>query len=140
MPETLGALHVALTVRDMDASAQWYAALLEWPIIRQVNGGEHGTGLRTLYDRRSSLAISLCEPPDRSRDAFDFHRTGLDHLAFRVADEAELNRWVERLDALQIERSPVRDAGSGVRFVSFEDPDGIRLEFYVSLGVAEIPV
>jgi hypothetical protein len=44
------------------------------------------------------------------------------------------------LDALQIERSPVRNAGSGVRFVSFEDPDGIRLEFYVSLGVAEIPV
>jgi hypothetical protein len=42
-----------------------------------------------------------------------------------------LNRWVERLDALHVERSPVRHSGEAVKFVAFEDPDGIRLEFYV---------
>jgi glyoxylase I family protein len=134
MPEIIGAGHVALTVRDMDASARWYETLFEWPVIRRFDLGEHEVPLRTLYDPRGSLAISLCEPPERSGDAFDFRRTGLDHLALRVAHEQELDRWAERLDALRIDRSPVRDAGDGVKFITFEDPDGIRLEFYAYLG------
>ena len=134
MPEILGAGHVALTVRDMDASTEWYERLLGWPVIRRSRAGEPGMPLRTLHDPRSSLAISLCEPPDRSGDSFDSRRTGLDHLAFRVGNEEELNRWVEHLDALHIDRSPIRDAGA-VRFVLFVDPDGIRLEFFVPLGL-----
>ena len=54
----------------------------------------------------------------------------MDHVALRVASDEELNRWLEHLDALRIERSPVRDAGEAVKFVAFEDPDGIRLEFF----------
>jgi uncharacterized protein len=78
----------------------------------------------------------LCDRPDRSDDRFDSRRTGLDHLSFRVADEGESNRWVERLDALHIEWSPVREAGEGLKMVAFEDPDGIRLEFFVRMGPA----
>jgi glyoxylase I family protein len=132
MPEILGAGHVALTVRDMEASTEWYERLFGWPVIRRSGAGEPGMPLRTLHDPRSSLAISLCEPPDGSADPYDSRRTGLDHLAFRVDDEEELNRWVERLDALHIDRSAIRDAGR-VRFVLFADPDGIRLEFFVPL-------
>ena len=135
MPEILGAGHIALTVRDMDASTAWYERLLGWPVIRRSEAGEAGMPLRTLHDPRSSLAISFCQPSDRSGDTFDSRRTGLDHLAFRVDDEVELDRWVERLDALLIDRSPVRDAGR-VRFVLFADPDGIRLEFFVALDSA----
>jgi glyoxylase I family protein len=134
MPEIVGAGHIALTVRNVEASAQWYEALLGWPVIRRSGAGEQGSSLWTLYDPRSSLALSLFEPPDRSDDRFDSRRTGLDHLALRVANEEELYHWIERLDALQIERSQVRDAGGAVKFVAFEDPDGIRLEFFAHLS------
>lgn len=136
MPEILRAGHVALTVRDMDASTEWYERLLGWPVIRRIGAGEPGMPLRALHDPRSSLAISLCEPPDRSDDPFDSRRTGLDHLAFRVDDEEELDRWVERLDTLDVDRSSIRGAGR-VRFVLFADPDGIRLEFFVALDSPE---
>lgn len=103
MAHIVGAGHVALTVRDMDVSVRWYEALLGWPVIRRSDVGDPGVPLRMLYDPQGSLAISLCEPPDRSGDPFDFRRTGLDHLAFRVADDRELQRSLQRLDALQID-------------------------------------
>lgn len=131
MPEILAAGHVALTVQDIDASTRWYETLLGWSIIRRVD--DHDIRIRTLYDAESAVALSLCEPRDRSRDRFDSRRTGLDHLAFRVGDEDALNRWVEHLDALMIDRSPIRAEGDAVKLVTFNDPDGIRLEFYVHL-------
>ena len=60
---------------------------------------------------------------------FSEYRLGLDHVAFGVADRAELERWARRLDELGIAHGPIKDAtyGSGV---SFRDPDGITLEFF----------
>ena len=69
-------------------------------------------------------------PDDRTSDAFDHRRTGLDHLAFRVADEAELDAWIAHLDELGVPHSPVRVLDLG-RFVSFEDPDGIQFELWL---------
>jgi catechol-2,3-dioxygenase len=62
-------------------------------------------------------------------DRFDERRLGLDHLAFRCADRAELERWQQRLDELHIAHGGIVDAhyGSGL---SFRDPDDIALEFF----------
>jgi len=130
MPGIVGAGHLALTVRDVARSSQWYEALFEWPVVRRSAAGESEAPVVTLYDPRSSFALSLRQTTDRAADRFDCSRTGLDHVAFRAADEAELDEWATRLDGLQIERSPVCNASDAVKFVSFEDPDGIRLEFY----------
>ncbi len=74
--------------------------------------------------------VPRCE--DGSVGAFDHRRTGLDHFAFKVADEGELDRWIAHLDDLGVAHSPVRvrvlDLG---RFVSFDDPDGIPFELWL---------
>ena len=56
-------------------------------------------------------------------------RTGLDHLAFAVADEAMLSAWSRHLDELGIGHDPIDDRGAVVS-MTFKDPDGIALECY----------
>jgi catechol-2,3-dioxygenase len=69
-------------------------------------------------------------------DEFDERRVGLDHLAFRVADKTELERWVTRLDDKGVTHSGIIDIGFGPTVV-FRDPDNIQLEFYVHGNVDE---
>jgi glyoxylase I family protein len=83
LPEILGAGHIALTVRNIETSALWYEAVFGWPMVR-LSVADDGTFLRTLSDPHGSLALSLCASLDRSGDAFDSRRTGLDHVAFRA--------------------------------------------------------
>ena len=61
---------------------------------------------------------------------FDERRVGLDHLAFRVADQTELERWVTRLDDKGVTHSGIIDIGFGPTVV-FRDLDNIQLEFDV---------
>ena len=131
MPATQGASHLALTVRDMDASAQWYVRVLGWQVLRRYGADEAGTPRVLLLDPASFFVLGLCQPEGASAEAFDHRRTGLDHLALAVADAAELDRWAEHLDALGVPRSPVRVLDLG-RFLSFEDPDGIQLELWAN--------
>ena len=46
MPSILGASHVALTVRNMDASAEWYQRVFGWMVLRRYAEGEAGTPFR----------------------------------------------------------------------------------------------
>ena len=131
MPSTQGASHLALTVRDMDASAEWYQRVLGWQVLRRYAGDEAGTPRVLLLDPASFFVVGLCQPEDGAGDAFDHRRTGLDHLALRVADEAELDGWAAHLDEQGVARSPVRVLDLG-RFISFEDPDGIQFELWVN--------
>ncbi|HVF74589.1 MAG TPA: VOC family protein [Acidimicrobiales bacterium] len=130
-PSINGASHVALTVRDKDASAEWYQRVFGWQVLARLEAGQAGSPRVLLYDAGSGFALALCEPDDRSLDAFDHRRTGLDHLAFNLADAAEMDRWVAHLDDLGVAHSPVRDAAIGT-FVSLEDPDGIQLELWLT--------
>ncbi|MGH3508880.1 MAG: VOC family protein [Nocardioidaceae bacterium] len=130
MPSIQSASHIALTVRDMETSAEWYGRVFGWQVLRRYGVDEAGTPRILLLDRSSTFVVGLCQPEDRSADDFDHRRTGLDHFAFRVADEGELDRWSAHLDELGVAHSPVRVLDLG-RFVSFEDPDGIQFELWV---------
>jgi glyoxylase I family protein len=130
MASLSGVSHVALTVRDMEASAAWYQRVLGLQELRRYSAEDAGSPRVLLLEPSSSFVLGLCQPAEGSADAFDFRRTGLDHLAFRVADEAELERWIAHLDELGVPHSPVRVLDLG-RFVSFEDPDGIQFELWV---------
>jgi catechol-2,3-dioxygenase len=124
--------HVALTVRDAEVSGAWYGRLIGAdPAI-----DEHtSAGYRHLVWVFENGTLFGIHQHDREvpADGFTEFRTGLDHVGFGCADRSELEKWVERLDALGIAHGGIVDEsyGSGL---SFRDPDGIALEFFAPPG------
>ena len=119
--------HVALTVSDLGVSVPWYERLfgLEPALDEDVVDFHH-----TVFMLDSGQGIGLHQFFDtKPNSPFDEHRAGMDHVAFGVADRAELLNWERRLDALGIKHGGIVDApyGSGL---SFRDPDNIALEFF----------
>jgi catechol 2,3-dioxygenase-like lactoylglutathione lyase family enzyme len=118
--------HVAVTVTDLQVSVPWYKALLgSDPVLDEDTGPFHhtvfllGDMLFGLHQHTSAGAVTK----------FDELNVGLDHIAFGVADRAELESWADRLDEMGVARSDIVDAhyGSGL---SFRDPDNIALELF----------
>lgn len=62
-----------------------------------------------------------------ANDRFDENRTGLDHIAFRLTNRAELDSAAAHLDELGIRHEPVKDIGPSY-ILEFRDPDNIALE------------
>jgi glyoxylase I family protein len=127
MPRFTHAQHVAFTVTDREASAEWYQRILGFRLVRKL---DTGIPRILLIEPESKFVLSLCNHPDGSGDHFSPLRTGLDHLAFAVEDEGTLAAWVTHFDDRGVDHSPIRDLGNA-KFVSFEDPDGIQLELWL---------
>jgi catechol 2,3-dioxygenase-like lactoylglutathione lyase family enzyme len=120
--------HVVLTVRDLSVSVPWYEALLG---ARPVLDEDTDPDLHhTVYLLGGNTLLSLHQHGTPApEEGFSEHRVGLDHVAFGVADRAELEKWARRLDELGIRHGEIKDAGYGSG-LSFRDPDGIALEFF----------
>jgi glyoxylase I family protein len=120
--------HVALTVRDLSVSVPWYEALLDAkPVIDEDTVGDFH---HSVYLVGNGTLLGLHQHTKPAPDErFSEFRVGLDHVAFGVADRAELEKWSSRLDELGITHGPIEDAHYGSD-VSFRDPDGIALEFF----------
>ena len=120
--------HVALTVRDLSVSVPWYEALLDAkPVLDEDTDPDLH---HTVYLLGGTTLLGLhqhARPAPEER--FSEFRVGLDHVAFGVADRAELEKWARRLDELGIAHGAIKDAGYGSG-LSFRDPDGIALEFF----------
>lgn len=92
--------HVALTVRDLDASVAWYS-------------GVFGVGPAFvgpfLADTEHSYTAAIWLTPSfalhhfqqLAAGSFDPRRPGLDHVAFACSSTGELESWRGRLDALE---------------------------------------
>lgn len=128
---TTSIAHVRLTVTDIERSRQFYEGVFGWPVLVELPPGADTATREALaflyggviYDLGGAL-IGLRPVGDG-----DFHedRTGLDHLAFRLADRAALDAAGEHLDALGIAHGPVKDIGPAY-ILEFRDPDNIALE------------
>lgn len=128
-----GIHHLGLTVRDVDASATWYVDVLGF---RRVGGFESPDGARRkAFLRHDGLQarLGLTQHRGGGQEVFDETRVGLDHLAFVVADRAELDAWSTRLTAAAVVHSPVAPANSipGAAVLVFRDPDNIQIELFV---------
>lgn len=122
--------HVAVTVRDLERSATWYERLFgSAPVLDEDTGAFY----HKVYVLGGTLFGLHTHPTGPGDEPFAATNTGLDHVAFGVADRAALERWAARLDELGIAHGGLVDApyGSGV---SFKDPDGIALEFFAPPG------
>ena len=69
---------------------------------------------------------------DDKKFIFDKDRVGLNHLAFRVKTLEELKDFEHVLNKAGIKNSGIQiDKYGNKEFIWFDDPDGIRLEFYL---------
>jgi glyoxylase I family protein len=131
MPTITGGHHIALTVRDADRSAQWYADLLGMQVV--LKGDDEAVRFRVLGHPDSGWVIGVRQYPGREEGVFDEFRTGLDHFAFGVSSRAELEGWEQKLRAAGIPFTPIADSPIGPVIV-FRDPDNIQLEFFLPAG------
>jgi glyoxylase I family protein len=127
-----GIHHFGLTVRDVEASANWYAEVLGF---RRVGEFESADGARRkVFLRHTGLGarLGLTQHRGGGQEAFDETRVGLDHMSFAVADRAALDAWAERLAALGVVHSLVAEANSipGAAVLVLRDPDNIQLELF----------
>lgn len=126
MPALTGLHHAALSVSDVDASAQWYRDVLgldemfrhESEVRRMVVMGFPGL----------EQTLGLVEHRGTSQ-GFSPHNLGLDQLAFSVASGEELHAWPSRLDAHGVTHSGAIETPFG-GMVNLEDRDGIALALF----------
>ena len=128
MPTITGAHHLALTVRDVERSASWYVDLLG--LVPVLEGTDEAVSFKVLAHPQCGWVMGLRQYADGAGDEFDEFRTGLDHLAFGVADRADLEAWEAELARRSITYSPMVETPIGT-VVVFRDPDGIQLEFWL---------
>ena len=134
-PAITGVHHFSPTVRDVEASAEWYQKVfgLERVPVTFPHHEREETGYAVLLiDSKSGLAIGLHQHTGNRGESFDECRTGLDHIGFNVADRAEMDRWAEHLTSVGVEHSGVRDITDPMPFSTlvFRDPDNIQLELF----------
>ncbi|MGF2943843.1 VOC family protein [Mycobacterium sp. Lab-001] len=123
--------HVRLTVTDIERSRRFYETVFGWPVLLEVpDNADEATRNRlgflfggVIYD----LGGTLLGLRPVGADRFDEDRTGLDHIAFRLASRYEIDSAAAHLDDLGVPHEPVKDIGPSY-ILQFRDPDNIALE------------
>ena len=122
--------HLSLSVTDLDRSLAFYRDVLGLPVFVPPFEGEVFDGREALL-LVGGMALNLQAHRRTSGDAFDPSRTGLDHLAFSVATQAELEAWAQHLSDQGVAHSGIKPVpGYGV-MIELRDPDGIQLELHL---------
>ena len=84
-----------------------------------------------LVEPSTGLEVCLVEYAAGPREPFNEFRPGLDHLEFLVAERDDLDGWAERLDALGIVHSGIKEPSyTRNAMITFRDPDNIQLELF----------
>jgi glyoxylase I family protein len=125
MSDLVGFHHVAITVRDCDASADWYANVLGFQeMFRESSETRKGC---VMQFPGGAFGVGLVEHTATSGDdAFAPTRLGLDHVGFKVGSRDALDDFAARLEAAGVAHSGVIESPRGA-ILNFKDPDNIAL-------------
>jgi glyoxylase I family protein len=128
---TTSIAHIRLTVTDIARSRQFYESVFGWPITLELPEDADDATREQLWFLFGGVVYKAGDTGIGLRpgatDSFDEDRTGLDHLALRVASRSELDDAARHLDELGIAHEGVKDIGI-MYILEFRDPDNIALE------------
>jgi glyoxylase I family protein len=129
--------HLALTVRDLDASVEWYGRV--FGLKHQMDLPHPGGFAQMLSDDAWQLVIALHRHDANRGEAFSESLTGLDHVGLAVATREDLVAWQSHLESngvvpadradRPLTQSPIADEPYGSVLV-FRDRDNIQLELF----------
>lgn len=114
--------HIVISVKHLKLSTKFYSAFLGKPTI----------GKEDVSWKLGDTKLFLTGPYKKSAMKFNKANIGLNHIAFRVSTKKELTSYLQKLNKVKIANSGILiDKYSKKEFLWFDDPDGIRLEFYL---------
>jgi glyoxylase I family protein len=129
----LGIHHVAINVRDVESSVRWYCDVLGFTPLFPYDTDDF---TRRVIRHPSGVVLGITRHNHADAETqFSERRTGLDHLAFAVGTQDDLQSWLARLDAAGVVHSGITiTPATGSALIAFRDPDDIQLEMYVAQG------
>jgi glyoxylase I family protein len=119
--------HLTLTVKDAEASAAWYLALLgKASVIRRA--GSDFKRVRLNFPNGLVIGFSQHDAAAKNQ-TFSHLVVGLDHIGLACESKDEVFEWAAKIDELEFKRGPIEDVPYGW-VVAARDPDIIPLEFF----------
>ena len=120
--------HVVLTVVDIHRTKEFYTKIFGEPDFQVDEGFMYQMGTTRLF-------FTLPRGPQAPHDRFDPTRVGLEHIAVGVKSIDDLKVYAKVLDEAGIKHSGIHvDNHSNKEKIWLDDPDKIRVEFYIPAG------
>ena len=114
--------HIVISVKDLKRSTKFYSQFL----------GKAKVGKWDAFWQVGDTKLFLTSAYKKSAKLFDKHNYGLNHIAFGVKNIKELKAMEFKLRKSRIKSSGIaKGKYSTTDMIWFDDPDGIRLEFYL---------
>lgn len=135
--------HIALRVRDVERSIEWYERYTPLRVLRRFSD-DYGVGvwLADPADRACPFVLVLSQFRPES-DPFGYAPPTVlgpyAHLGFELDDRAAVEEIAERATADGILTYPPTEMADPIGYICFvEDPDGNTIEFSHGQGTYEI--
>jgi catechol 2,3-dioxygenase-like lactoylglutathione lyase family enzyme len=113
VPTIKSILYIGLSARDARRSADWWQQLPGMEVEKENFNQEHWPAPWNevqLIHAQSGFQLGFIEHPQNSGEQFSEFGTGLDHIEFEVSSHEELEQWRDRLDAMGIPHSGIKEA------------------------------